>query len=107
LIDVTRIIEKPDEAAARRELRVDGLGDDEFLGWFGLHLLAPSIYEVLEQMIRDNVRDHGEFQLTRAQEMLRRREGYLALEMTRGERFDFGTPADYLESLARFAQPPR
>ncbi len=103
LIDVTRIIEKPDEATARRELRVDGLGDDEFLGWFGLHLLAPSIYEVLEQMIRDDVRDNGEIQLTRAQERLRRREGYLALEITRGERFDFGTPDDYVASLARYS----
>ena len=35
-------------------------------------------------MIRDNVRDHGEFQLTRAQEIQRQREGYLALEMTGG-----------------------
>ena len=107
LIDVGRIVEKPDPELARRELRVDGLGADEFLGWFGMHLLAPSIYDVLEQMIRDDVRDGGEFQLTRAQELQRAREGYLALEMTAAERFDFGTPADYLESLARFAQPPR
>jgi hypothetical protein len=41
---------------------VDGLEDDLlFLGWFGMHALSPSIYEVLAQMIRDNVRDHGEF----------------------------------------------
>ena len=52
-------------------------------------------------------RDGGEFQLTRAQELQREREGYLALEMTAAERFDFGTPADYLESLARFAQSSR
>ena len=107
LIDVSRIVEKPAPELARRELRVDGLGADEFLGWFGMHLLAPSIYDVLAQMIRDDVRDGGEFQLTRAQELQRAREGYLALEMTAAERFDFGTPADYLESLARFAQPPR
>ena len=107
LIDVGRIVEKPDPELARRELRVDGLGADEFLGWFGMHLLAPSIYDVLAQMIRDDVRDGGEFQLTRAQELQREREGYLALEMTAAERFDFGTPADYLESLARFAQPLR
>lgn len=104
LIDVARIVEKPDPELARRELRVDGLGADEFLGWFGMHLLAPSIYDVLERMIRDDVRDGGEFQLTRAQELQRAREGYLALEMTVAERFDFGTPADYLDSLARFAR---
>ena len=75
------IIEKPDVATARSRLRVDGLEHDVFLGWFGMHLLAPSIYDVLEKMIRDNVRDNGEFQLTRAQEIQRQEEGYLALEM--------------------------
>ena len=30
-------------------LRVDGLEDDVFLGWFGMHLLAPCIYDVLEK----------------------------------------------------------
>ncbi len=104
LIDVSLIIEKPDVATARRKLRVDDLGDDEFLGWFGMHLLAPSIYDVLEEMIRDDIRDKGEFQLTRAQEIQRQREGYLALEMTGAERFDFGTPDDFVRSLAAFRE---
>ena len=102
LIDVSFIIEKPAVAVAREQLRVDGLPAETWLGWFGLHLLAPSIYEVLEEMIRDNVRDNGEFQLTRAQEIQRRREGYLALEMTGAERFDFGVPDDYVRSLQAF-----
>ena len=101
-IDVSLIVEKPDLATARRSLRVDGMEADVFLGWFGLHLLAPSIYEILAEMIRDNVRDHGEFQLTRAQEMQRQREGYLALEMTDAQRFDFGVPDDFLASLQAF-----
>ena len=105
LIDVTRIVEKPDVALARAHLRVDGLGEDEFLGWFGMHVLAPSIYDVLAGMIRDDVRDHGEFQLTRAQELQREREGYAALEIVDGRRYDFGVPADFLRSLAEFARP--
>jgi UTP--glucose-1-phosphate uridylyltransferase len=102
LIEVSRIIEKPDVATARRNLRVDGLGKNKFLGWFGMHLLAPSIYDVLEEMIRDNVRDHGEFQLTRAQEIQRQREGYLALELAEAERFDFGVPDDFVRSVQAF-----
>lgn len=105
LIDVTKIIEKPDVETARRELRVDGLGDDEFLGWFGMHLLAPSIFDVLGGMIRDDIRDKNEFQLTRAQEIQREREGYVAMEMTEARRFDFGTPADLLAALVDFAKP--
>jgi UTP--glucose-1-phosphate uridylyltransferase len=104
LIDVSLIIEKPDPETARRSLIVDGLPDDTFLGWFGMHLLAPSIFDVLGRMIRDDIRDKNEFQLTRAQEIQRQEEGYLALEMTDARRFDFGTPADLLHALADFAR---
>jgi UTP--glucose-1-phosphate uridylyltransferase len=102
LIDVSLIIEKPAVAVAREKLRVNDLSADTWLGWFGMHLLAPSIYEILEEMIRDDVRDNGEFQLTRAQEIQRQREGYLALEMTAAERFDFGVPDDFVRSLQAF-----
>jgi UTP--glucose-1-phosphate uridylyltransferase len=102
LIEVSRIIEKPDAAVARDKLHVNDLPAETWLGWFGMHLLAPSIYDVLEEMIRDNVRDGGEFQLTRAQEIQRQRHGYLALEMTAAERFDFGVPDDFVRSLQAF-----
>jgi len=105
LIDVSLIIEKPGVDEAREKLQVDGLPAETWLGWFGAHLLAPGIYEILEEMIRDNVRDHGEFQLTRAQEIQRQREGYLALEMTTAERFDFGIPDDFVRSIQAFRQP--
>jgi len=102
LIDVSLIIEKPAVEVAREKLRVNDLPAETWLGWFGMHLLAPSIYEMLEEMIRNNVRDQGEFQLTRAQEIQRQREGYLALEMTGAERFDFGVPDDFVGSLQAF-----
>jgi len=102
LIDVDLIIEKPDVATAREKLRVDGLAPDEFLGWFGMHVLAPSIYDILAKMIRDDTRDSGEFQLTRAQELQRQAEGYLALEIHGGQRFDFGIPDDFVAALQSF-----
>jgi UTP--glucose-1-phosphate uridylyltransferase len=102
LIDVSLIIEKPGVAVAREKLHVNDLPSETWLGWFGLHLLAPSIYDVLGEMIRNNVRDNGEFQLTRAQEIQRQREGYLALEMTDAQRFDFGVPDDFVTSLQAF-----
>ena len=106
LIDVSLILEKPAVAVAQEKLRVDGLPEATWLGWFGMHLLAPSIYEILGEMIHDNVRDNGEFQLTRAQEIQRQREGYLALEMTDAERFDFGVPDDFVRSVSAFRQAP-
>lgn len=103
LIDVSLIIEKPSPEVARKELQVDGLGADEFLGWFGMHALSPSIYDVLEKMIAKDIRQKGEFQLTYAQELQRQQEGYRALEIKDGKRFDFGTPQDFVKSVTEFA----
>jgi UTP--glucose-1-phosphate uridylyltransferase len=102
LIDISLIVEKPGVAVAREKLHVNDLPAETWLGWFGMHLLTPSIYDVLGEMIRDNVRDNGEFQLTRAQEIQRQREGYLALEMTGAQRFDFGVPDDFVASVQAF-----
>jgi UTP--glucose-1-phosphate uridylyltransferase len=104
LIDVSLIIEKPAVNVAREKLQVNDLPDGIWLGWFGMHLLAPSIYDVLDEMIRNNTRDHGEFQLTRAQEIQRQREGYLALEMIGAKRFDFGIPDDFVRSIRDFRE---
>jgi UTP--glucose-1-phosphate uridylyltransferase len=105
LIDVSLIIEKPAAAVAREKLHVNDLPPETWLGWFGLHLLAPDIYEILGEMIRDDIRDNGEFQLTRAQEIQRQRHGYLAVEMTQAERFDFGVPDDFVASVSAFRRP--
>ena len=103
LIEVSLIIEKPSVEVARRELSVEGLGADEFLGWFGMHVLAPSIYDILEEMIAKDIRQKGEIQLTYSQELQRQREGYCALEMRDGKRFDFGAPQDFVKSVTEFA----
>jgi UTP--glucose-1-phosphate uridylyltransferase len=103
LIDVSLIIEKPSLQVARERLHVDGLEENQWLGWFGMHALAPSIYDVLGEMIANDVRQRGEFQLTYAQELQRQREGYCALEMRDGRRFDFGVPEDYVKSVTAFA----
>ena len=105
LIDVSLIIEKPGITEAREKLRIDDLPAETWLGWFGMHRLTPGIYDILEEMIRDNIRDNGEFQLTRAQEIQRQREGYLALEMTAAQRYDFGVPDDFVASVQAFRNP--
>jgi UTP--glucose-1-phosphate uridylyltransferase len=104
IVDVSLIIEKPSLGVARQKLRVDGLEAEEFLGWFGMHALSPSIYDVLEEMITSDMRQNDEIQLTYAQELVRRREGYCALEIKDGRRFDFGTPRRFAESVAEFAK---
>lgn len=104
LIDVSLIIEKPDVNIAKEKLRVDGLNENEFLGWFGMHILAPSIYDILDYMFEHDIRQNGEFQLTYAQELQRQEEGSFAYEMEKGKRFDFGIPQDFVNSVAEFAK---
>src|ERR1039458_4250529 len=55
---------------------------------------------------QEKLRANGEFQLTRAQEIQRQRHGYLALEMTGAERFDFGVPDDFVRSVQAFRNSP-
>jgi UTP--glucose-1-phosphate uridylyltransferase len=106
LIEVSLIIEKPSLEIARKELYVNGLESDEFLGWFGMHALSPSIYDILEEMITRDIRQNGEIQLTYSQELQRQREGYYAFEMKGGKRFDFGMPQDFVRNVTEFATGP-
>jgi UTP--glucose-1-phosphate uridylyltransferase len=103
LISITQIVEKPSIETARQSLRVNGLEEGEFLGWFGMHVLSPAIFDILGEMIHENDRQKGEYQLTYAQELLRQRQGYFALEIQDGTRFNFGTPQDFVSSISQFA----
>ncbi len=104
MIEVAAILEKPSVESARARLHVSGLPPDTWLGWFGLHALAPSIFDILEELIRDGIRDNGEIQLTRAKQIQRERFGYLACEITASQRFDFGLPETFVSTLAAFAE---
>jgi len=62
---------------------------DGFLSFFGMHVLTPSIFTILERHIRENVRDKGEVQLTTAQAELCAQEGAVGVEIM-GNRLDMG-----------------
>lgn len=87
--EVERIIEKPTPTLAETELQVSGLRASHYLCFFGMHVLTPTIFDILGEHIRDDHRIDGEFQLTPAQHELAQREKVLALE-TKGTRYDIG-----------------
>ncbi len=95
-------IEKPDEATARARCRIEGQPPDTYLAHFGMHVFSPGIFEVLDEMVRDDRRDRGEFQLTTAQDILCAREPYAGLVMD-GVHYDIGTPAGLLEAQLALA----
>jgi UTP-glucose-1-phosphate uridylyltransferase/mevalonate kinase len=101
LLNISEFAEKPTADYARNNLRAPGLAEGEYLTVFGLYIIKPLIFEYLEEHIRNNVRERGEFQLTSALDRLRREDGFYGLILD-GARFDIGLPDLYLESLARF-----
>jgi UTP-glucose-1-phosphate uridylyltransferase len=101
LLNVTEFSEKPTLDYARSNLRVSGLAADEYLTVFGQYIIKPDIYNYLEENIRFNVRERGEFQLTSVLDRLRQEDGFMGLVID-GQRFDIGLPDYYLETLQSY-----
>ena len=103
VLNVTEFSEKPTVDYARSNLRVPGLPEHEYLTIFGQYIIKPQIFEYLEEHIKNNVRERGEFQLTSALDRLRQEDGFLGLIMD-GKRFDIGLPEYYLETLKTYGE---
>lgn len=101
LLNITEMVEKPTVDYARHNLNVPGLPEGEYLTFFGQYIIKPLIFKYLEEHIRNNVRERGEFQLTSALDRLRQEDGFLGLIID-GQRFDIGLPESYLETLRTF-----
>ncbi len=101
LLNITEFAEKPTVDYAREHLRVPGLPDDEYLTVFGQYIIKPQLFAYLDEHIRNNVRERGEFQLTSALDRLRKEDGFLGV-IVDGRRYDIGLPEYYLETLRKF-----
>jgi UTP-glucose-1-phosphate uridylyltransferase/mevalonate kinase len=101
VMNITEFAEKPTAEYARTNLRVAGLPDGEYLTVFGQYVIKPQVFDYLEEHVKNNVRERGEFQLTSALDRLRREDGFMGL-MINGKRFDIGLPDYYLETLRTF-----
>lgn len=81
---IERILEKPAISKAELELVTPGLRSGHYLCFFGIHVLTPSIFDILEEKM-----SAGDFTLTTALNELAQRERYLAHEV-KGVRYDLG-----------------
>jgi UTP-glucose-1-phosphate uridylyltransferase/mevalonate kinase len=101
LLSITEFAEKPTIEYARSNLRVAGLPEDEYLTVFGQYVIKPQVFDYLEEHVRNNVRERGEFQLTSALDRVRQEDGFQGV-MVEGQRYDIGLPEYYLQTLATF-----
>jgi UTP--glucose-1-phosphate uridylyltransferase len=97
------IIEKPSIEVAREQLATPGLPAGNYLDHFGMHVFSPRIFESLEFLIANNLREKGEIQLTAAQEHLRQQTDKYWCVVTQGQRYDTGIPYGLMETQLALA----
>jgi UTP--glucose-1-phosphate uridylyltransferase len=97
------IIEKPSIEEARAKLTTPGLPAGNYLAHFGMHVFSPRIFDSLEFLIKNNLREKGEIQLTAAQEHLRQHTEKYWCVITQGQRYDTGIPYGLMETQLALA----
>ncbi len=103
---IEKIIEKPTTTLAELYLHVPGLRAGHYLCFFGMHVLTPKIFEILDADVAawnaSSERDRGPIQLTTALDALARQEKYLALE-TKGMRHNLGVKFGFVDAQIALA----
>jgi UTP--glucose-1-phosphate uridylyltransferase len=84
LYQVETVIEKPSPTEAEQKLVVPGLRSGNYLCFFGLHVLPPTVMKILAGQLAE-----GRADLSSALSEIARRERYLAHEL-QGRRHDIG-----------------
>jgi len=86
LYEVDRVMEKPTPTAAEESLLVPGLRAGHYLCFFGMHVLTPTVMELLQEQLASAARGETGMQLSPVLAELARRERYLAME-AQGRRY--------------------
>src|SRR4051794_21485520 len=97
------IIEKPTIEQAREQLVTPMLPAGNYLSHFGMHVFSPAIFDSLEYLIKNNLRDKGEIQLTAAQEHMRQHTQKYWAVVSQGQRYDTGIPYGLMETQLALA----
>ena len=88
LFEIATVLEKPTPTEAEQKLIVPGLRTGHYLCFFGMHVLPPTIMDLLAEDVAGAGRAGG-ISLSRSLARLSQRERYLAAELE-GRRYDIG-----------------
>ena len=86
LHEIAEVLEKPTPTLAEQRLVIPGLRAAHYLCFFGMHVLTPSLMDLLDREVAGTT---GAVHLSTALSALARKERYLAFE-TAGRRHDMG-----------------
>lgn len=87
LYRVDKVLEKPTPTEAEQHLVVPGLRSGQYLCFYGMHVLTPTVFEILAEMLGGAPNER--VSLSSALAGLAQREQYLAM-VQQGRRFDVG-----------------
>ena len=96
------MVEKPTLSYARECLVTKRLPHDDFLTAFGIYCVDSAVFEYLDSMIENNIRQFGLIQFTDALEKLRQSEGLEGV-LVNGLRHKLDKPVDYVSTLTAMA----
>ena len=99
LYRVDTVLEKPTPTIAEQHLIVPGLRAGHYLAFFGMHVLSPTVLDIIGNLLR-NV--DGRVLLSDALKILAAKERYLALQV-QAERHDLGATYGLLASQLALA----
>jgi len=68
-----------------------------------MHVFSPRIFDSLEYLIQNNIREKNEIQLTAAQEYLRQHSDKYWCVVSQGQRYDTGIPYGLMETQLALA----
>jgi len=88
LYSIETVIEKPTPTEAEQKLLVPGLRAGHYLCFFGIHVLTPTVMEILDRQLRDS-QDGRLATISNALNQLSKTEKYLAVEMN-DQRYNIG-----------------
>lgn len=101
LYQIQEVLEKPTPTEAEQRLIVPGLRAGHYLCFFGMHVLTPTVMEILAGQAVE-AGERGGVQLSPALARLAMRERYLAFE-AQGRRYDLGVKYGFLNAQLALA----
>jgi UTP--glucose-1-phosphate uridylyltransferase len=99
LYAIEAVLEKPTPTVAEQTLLTPGLRSGHYLCFFGMHVLTPIIFDLIEERL---TQANGPMSLSDALAGLANRERYLALEVA-GSRYNIGVKYGLLNAQLALA----
>ena len=97
---VDKMVEKPEEQVAEDKYYTMYKGEKKYFAVFGEYVLTKEVFDVLDEHIKKNIRENGEFQITSVLDEVRSKSGMVAF-IPDGEMLDVGNVKSYKKTFIK------